>query len=219
MIKLYDYELSGNCFKVRQLLAWLKLPFERVPVDFHPGRAHKAPAFIDRINPLGQLPVLDDDGWLLRDAQAILVYLATRHDGTQRWYPEDARLRGEVAMWMATAEALTGTASAARLHLVFGFDADLAACQRGAHALLRVIDDHLAERASLGAAWLVGDRPTLADLACFPYAALAPEGDVELDAYPALRRWLWDFRHLPGFIGMAGVLAPQLIAPPGTPAG
>ena len=73
MIRLYDYELSGNCYKLRLLMHWLGLPFERIPVDFHPGRAHKSDAFVQNVNPLGQLPVLDDDGFVLRDAQAGLM--------------------------------------------------------------------------------------------------------------------------------------------------
>lgn len=208
MIRLYDYPLSGNCFKVRQLLAWLGLPCERVPVDFHPGRQHKSAAFLAEVNPLGQLPVIDDEGFVLRDAQAILVYLASRHDAAGRWYPDDPRLRGRIAMWFATADEITRTAAAARLHDAFGYaHLDVAACRRGAHAVFRVLDDHLAERASEGEAWLAGPHATLADLACFPYAALAGEGGIALDAYPALRHWIWNFRHLPGFIGMSGIFA------------
>jgi glutathione S-transferase len=210
MITLYDYALSGNCFKVRQLLAWLGLEWRSEPVDFHPGRAHKSPAFLARVNPLGQLPVIDDDGFVLRDAQAILVYLASRYESEPRWYPDDARLRGEIAMWFATADELTRTASAARLHDVFGYShLDIEACRRGTHAALRLLDDHLAERASGGDAWLSGPHATLADLACFPYAALAGEGGIALDEYPALRDWIWRFRHLPGFIGMSGIFAPD----------
>jgi glutathione S-transferase len=208
MITLYDYALSGNCFKVRQLLAWLGLDYRSVAVDFHPGRAHRSAAFLARVNPLGQLPVIDDDGFVLRDAQAILLYLASRYDAEGRWYPDDARLRGEIAMWFATADELTRTASAARLHDAFGYtELDIAACRRGAHAVFRVLDDHLAERASGGHAWLAGPHATLADLACFPYAALAGEGGIALDGYPALRHWLWRFRHLPGFTGMSGIFA------------
>lgn len=209
MIRLYDYAMSGNCFKVRQMLAWLGLDWVPVAIDFHPGRAHKAPEFVAQVNPLGQIPVIDDDGFVLRDAQAILVYLASRYDAAQRWYPADARLRGQVALWLATADEITRTASAARLHDGFGYVLDVEAARRGAHAIFRVLDDHLAERASLGAQWLVGDHATIADLACFPYVALAPEGGIPLDACPALRRWVWAVRHLPGFIGMPGIFAPE----------
>ena len=86
MITLYDYELSGNCYKVRLFLSILGIAPEIRTVDFYPGREHKSPGFL-KINPLGQLPVIDDDGLVLRDAQAILVYLAARYDASQRWYP------------------------------------------------------------------------------------------------------------------------------------
>lgn len=209
MIKLYDYELSGNCFKVRQLLAWLGVDYERVAIDFHPGREHKSARFIDELNPLGQIPVIDDDDFVLRDAQAIMVYLASRYDASRRWYPDDARLRGQITIWLATADEITRTASAARLHDALGYPFDIEACRSGARAVFRVLDDHLAERASAGFAWLVGGQPTIADLACFPYAALAGEGGIALDEFPALRRWIWDFRHLPGFVGMSGIFAPD----------
>ena len=208
-IRLYDYELSGNCFKVRQMLAWLGLAVERVPIDFYPGRQHKSAEFVERVNPLGQIPVIDDDGFVLRDAQAILVYLASRYDGTGKWYPKDPRHRGEVSMWLAMADEITRTASAARLHDMLGYDFDIEACRAGAHAAFRVVDDHLEERESAGMRWLVGDAPTIADLACFPYVALAHDGGIALDAFRALRQWVWEFRHLEGFIGMAGILAPN----------
>ena len=208
MINLYDYELSGNCFKVRQMLAWLGVEYQRVPVNFYPGREHKSPAFLDRINPLGQIPVIDDDGFLLRDAQAILVYLASRYDKARSWFPEEPKLRGQIAMWLAIADEITRTASAARLHDAMGYEFDISACRRGARAVFRVLDDHLAERATAGRCWLVGEHPTIADLSCFPYAALSLEGGISLDEYPALRRWIWDIRHLSGFVGMAGISPP-----------
>ncbi|MEZ2292653.1 glutathione S-transferase family protein [Variovorax sp. RCC_210] len=221
-MKLYDYPLSGNCFKVRQMLAWLGIDYQTVPVDFFPGREHKSPAFLAKVNPLGQLPVLDDDGFVLRDAQAILVYLASRYDAQRRWYPDDPKLRGQVAMWLATADDITRTASAARLHDALGYHhLDIEACRRGAREVFRVLDDHLAEQAEQagqaeraehagqagkGMRWLAssGD-PTIADLACFPYVALAGEGGISLDEFPALRNWVWNFRHVPGFIGMSGI--------------
>lgn len=208
MIKLYDYELSGNCFKVRQMLAWLGVPYTRVAVNFYPGREHKSTAFLAQVNPLGQIPVIDDDGFLLRDAQAILVYLASRYDTKHQWFPEDPKLRGQIAMWLATAEEITRTASAARLHDALRYDFDIEACRRGARAVFRVLDDHLAERASEGKRWLVGDAASIADLACFPYAALSLEGGISLDEFPALRHWIWDVRHLPGFVGMSGIAPP-----------
>ena len=207
-VKLYDYPLSGNCFKVRQMLAWLGVEYQTVPVDFFPGREHKSAAFLAHVNPLGQLPVLDDDGFVLRDAQAILVYLASRYDPHGRWYPQDPKLRGQIAMWLATADEITRTASAARLHDALGYHhLDIEACRDGARAVFRVLDDHLAEQAGAGLRWLASaPEPTIADIACFPYVALAGEGGVSLDEFPALRNWVWNVRHVHGFIGMSGIV-------------
>jgi len=209
-IRLYDYELSGNCYKVRLLLHWLGLAYTRIPVDFHPGREHRSAAFLTHVNPRGQLPVLEEGALRLPDAQAILVYLASCHDTQNRWYPQDAATRGRIALWLATADELTRTVSAARLHLGFGYPADLAACQAGGRAVLRLLDDQLAENRCHGLFWLVARHPTIADIACFPYAALAGEAGIDLMEFPALQAWIAALRHLPGFLAMPGVLDPAL---------
>lgn len=203
-IRLYNYELSGNCYKVRLMLALLGLPCERVPVNFYPGKEHKSPAFL-AINPLGQLPVIDDGEFRLRDAQAILVYLASRYDRGGRWYPDDAPARGRIALWLAVAEDITRSASAARLHDGFGYGFDIERCRRDAHDIFALMDDHLADAEMTGQHWLAAPHPTIADIACFPYAALAPEGGIALDGYPALRRWLGRMKDMPGFVGMPGI--------------
>ena len=143
MIRLYDYVLSGNCYKIRLFLSLLGLEWETRWIDFHPRRDHKSEWFLG-LNPLGQVPVIEDGDFRLRDAQAILVYLAAQYDESGEWYPTgDATNLGEVAMWLAFADGITATASAARLHdgLFFELDADRA--RSGAHALFRVLDEHL----------------------------------------------------------------------------
>ncbi|TWI62574.1 glutathione S-transferase [Pseudoduganella lurida] len=210
-MRLFDYELSGNCYKVRLMLHLLGTSYERHPINFHPGREHKAAWFLEQHNPLGQIPVLVDQGVSIRDAQAILVYLASRFDMTNQWYPADALIRARIQIWLATAEEITRTASAARLHDALGYAFDVEACRTGARAVFRLLDDHLAEQHSAGGRWLATPHaPTIADIACFPYVALAQEGGVSLDEFPAVRAWIADFRHQPGFMGMAGIMAPQL---------
>ncbi len=205
-MKLYDYELSVNCYKQRLLLSILGLDYERVPIDFFPGAEHKGEAF-RRINPLGHIPVLDDDGYVIRDASAISIYLATRYDDTGRWYPvANSRLLGEVASWMAFAEGTTNTASAARLHDTLGYDFDIDACRSGANDLFRHLDQHLWVREREGRSWLAdADHPTIADLAVFPDLVLAPQGGISLTPYPAARRWADRVRAIPGFTVMAGI--------------
>ncbi len=213
MIKLYDYELSGNCYKVRLLLGALSVPFERVELDFYPGREHKSARFL-AINPLGQLPVIDDGGFVLRDAQAILVYLATRYDASGLWCPrDDAAALARIVLWLGFAGDLTATAGAARLHDTMFYDADIDQCRAGAHALFRVLDEHLWFAEQQGQDWLCSTgHPTIADLACFPYVMLSEEGGIPRLPYPAIRRWADRVERIPRFTPMPGIF--NVPAPP-----
>ena len=206
MIKLYDYLLSVNCYKQRLLLSILDVPYETVDVDFYPGWEHKGTDF-KKINPLGHIPVIDDDGFVLWDAHAILIYLASNYDPAGTWYPtRDPRRLGEVASWLLFAEGTTNTASAARLHVNLGYDFDLEACQAGAHRLFRVLDEHLWFREQEGQEWVAsGPSPTIADIALFPDVVLSEEGGISRLDYPALRRWTEHVQRLPGFIDMPGM--------------
>ena len=206
MITLYDYELSGNCYKLRLFMNILNLDYQKIGIEFFPGKEHKGDAFL-AINPLGQLPVLDDDGFVLRDAQAILTYLAARYDPSGRWYPtRDAQSLGEVNMWLAFADGITGTASAARLHDLLQYELDADKARAGAHALFRILDERLWFSEHEDAGWICRcDHPTIADIACFPYVMLSDEGNISLLDYPALRRWTDRIKRLPGFLVMSGV--------------
>lgn len=206
MIRLHDYVLSGSCYKVRLFLSFLGVEYEAVPVDYYPGRAHRRPEFLD-INPLGQLPVLEDGGYRLRDAQAILVYLGAKYDASRLWYPETPEAQGEIAMWLSFAGGELMNASAARLHDMLSYDFDIDRVRAAAHAAFRVLDDHLTEAEIDGRDWIVGDRPTIADVACFPYVALSGDGGISHDGYHALRRWMARVKKLPGFVAMPGIFA------------
>lgn len=194
---LYDLEPSGNCYKVRLLASLLGAPLEIVPVDFL-GGAHKRPDFL-RLNPFGELPVLEEDGLVLRDSQAILIYLARRHGG-EAWLPSAARGEALVAQWLSTAanEVARGP-NDARLHDKFGYALDVARARADADRLLAIMDAHLATRD-----WLALDRPTVADVACYPYLSVAHEGGVEVSGYVGVARWMERVRALPGYVGMPG---------------
>jgi glutathione S-transferase len=206
MIKLYDYELSGNCYKLRLLMSFLGIDYETVPVDFYPGREHKSDWFL-KLNPLGQLPVIDDDGLVLRDAQAILVYLASKFDQSGTWYPRDnPALLGEINQWLAFADGITATASVARLHDALFYDFDIDAARAGAHRLFRILDEHLWFGEQEGRGWVCSaSQPTIADVACFPYIMLSEEGGIARQDYPAIRRWCDRVKRIKGFIVMSGV--------------
>ncbi len=205
-LTLYDYELSGNCYKLRLLMHILGVEHVKIPVDFHPGREHRSDWFL-AVNPLGQLPAIDDDGLVLRDAQAILVYLASKHDPSRLWLPRgDSGLLGEVVQWLAFADEITRTAAAARLHDGFFHDLDVEACRAGARSLFRILDEHLWFSEVERHGWICRARhPTIADIACFPYVALSEEGGISRQDHPAIRRWLDRVKRIPGFVAMPGI--------------
>ncbi len=197
-MKLYDLELSGNCYKVRLFLSLLDIKYELVPVDVV-AKQQKSPEFL-QLNPFGQVPVLEDGDLVLRDSQAILVYLAKKHGG-EAWFPSDAAGMAQVTQWLLTAanEIARGPADA-RVGTKFGFGINVDAAQKKAEPILSVIEQHLTQNQ-----WLALNRPTIADIACFPYIALAPEGGVMLDKYPAINQWCNSIKKLPNFIEMPGI--------------
>lgn len=196
--KLYDLELSGNCYKVRLLCSLLGVPLTLVPVDFMAGD-HKKPPVID-LNPFGELPVLQDGSVVVRDSQAILVYIARKWGG-ESWLPCDATGLAQVCAWLMVAEnEIARGPNDARLHDKFGFKLDVGLARAKSARVLDLMEVHLAKHD-----WLALDRPTIADVACMPYIALGHEGGVVLDRYPSVQAWVQRVKDLPGFIGMPAI--------------
>ncbi len=54
-------------------------------------------------------------------------------------------------------------------------------------------------------AWVALDHATIADIACCPYVGMAPQGEVSLDPYPAVRAWIARVKALPGYVPMPGL--------------
>ncbi len=194
-LKLYDLEPSGNCYKVRLMCAFLGVPLELVPVDFMAG-AHKQPPLID-LNPFGEIPILDDGGLILRDSQAILVYLARKYGGEQ-WLPTEATAMAKVFEWVMVGEnEIMRGPNDARLHDKFGYKLDIDLARQKAARILGLMEAHLKTNN-----WLALGRPTIADIACLPYVGIGHEGGVPLTDYPSIRSWIARMKQLPGFITM-----------------
>ena len=195
-IKLYGFPLSGHSHRAELMLSLLGLPSEFILVDLKQG-AHKTAGFTATINRFGQVPAIDDDGTVLADSNAILVYLATKY-GKGQWLPSDPVGQARVQRWLsAAAGQLHAGPATARLAVVFGADVDAAAAISRAHALLALMEQQLSETR-----FLAGEQPSIADIAFYTYVAHAPEGNVSLVDYPKVRAWLASIEALPGFVGM-----------------
>lgn len=196
-MRLYDNPISGNCYKIRLFLSLIGKEYESVPVDSLHGetREHHFLA----ISPRGLIPVLEESGTRIADSMAILVYLARRY--APEWLPETPLGMARVMEWLAIAadELQYGAAQARRIRKL-GVAGDLTRAQMHAESGLSLLDKRLEDHD-----WLSDARPTIADIACYPYVALVPEGGVPLDPYPPILAWMERIRQLPGYVGMAGV--------------
>ncbi|WP_397434946.1 glutathione S-transferase family protein [Pseudomonas chlororaphis] len=194
-IKLYNFPRSGHAHRVELMLSLLGLPFELVFVDLAKGE-HKQAAFL-ALNSFGQVPVIDDQGVVLADSNAILVYLAQKY-GQGRWLPSDPVGAARVQRWLSVAAGPIAFGPAvARLITVFGAQRNAEEAIARSHALLEVVEQELT-----ASPYLAGSEPTIADIAGYSYIAHAPEGNVSLADYPQVRAWLARIEALPGFVGM-----------------
>lgn len=193
-MKLYYYALSGHAHRAALFLSVAGLSHELIEVDLAAG-AHRQPEFL-ALNAFGEVPVLDDDGIIIADSLAILVY-AARKTGSSHWLPNDPVVEAQIQRWLSVAAGkIAYGACAARLITVFGapFNADEVIAR--AHATFVVMEQALENQR-----WIAGtDEPSIADIALYSYVERAPEGNVDLSGYPRIRAWLRQVESLPGFI-------------------
>ena len=196
---LYNSQLSGNCYKVRLLLAHLGLAYERREVSVT-DRSDR-PELLGDLNPALRVPTLVlDDGRPLAESDAILCYFA---EGTP-YLPDDRYERAQVLQWLFFEQySHEPNIAVVRFWVAIADapaqEAELEARRRGGHAALRAMEGHLAE----GRAFLVGERYTIADIALYAYTHVAPEGGFDLEPYPAVRAWLERVATQPDHVAMA----------------
>ncbi|MCY7295201.1 glutathione S-transferase family protein [Alteromonas sp. a30] len=195
-ITLHRHPVSGHAHRAELFLSLLGLDFTLQDVDLMKG-AHKQPDFL-ALNPFGQIPVLIDGDVTLFDSNAILVYLAKTYDKSGQWLPEEPVAAAQVQQFLSMAAGLLAYGPArARLITLFNapYDADATITQ--SHAFLTTFNAMLA-----GKEWLVGNHPTIADVAHYSYIAKAPEGNVDLSEYSNILDWLARIEALDGFVPM-----------------
>ena len=193
-IRIHSFPLSGHAHRVELFAGLAGIAHEVIRVDLAAGE-HKQPAFL-ALNPAGQVPVIEDGDTVVTDSNAILVYLARKF--APSYLPSDPKLEAEVQKFLtlAAGEIAFGPA-AARLITVFGAPFDPEFCKATAKKAFAKLEAHLD-----GRNFLVGGTPTIADVAIYSYTAHAPEGNVSLEPYPNIRRYLANVEALDGFVPM-----------------
>jgi glutathione S-transferase len=195
-VLLYNSQVSGNCYKVRLLLAHLGIPYEREELSVV-DRSNREDV-LGGLNPALRVPTLVlDDGRALAESGAILWYFG---EGT-RFVPEDGYDRAQVLQWMFFEQYDHEPAIAVtRFWLTYSGRAEAFADRleeriAAGHRALAAMEQHLSHHE-----YLVGNRMTLADIALYAYTHVAPEGGYELDGYPAIGAWLDRIAAEPGHV-------------------
>lgn len=193
-IKIHSFPLSGHAHRVQLFASVAGIAHEIIHVDL-PAGEHKQAPFL-ALNPLGVVPVIEDGDVVVHDSISILIYLARRY--APSFIPQDLQQEAEMHRFltMASGEISYGP-GAARLINVFKAPLDPVFAKATAEKALAKLEAHL-----IGLDFLVANKISLADFAIYSYVAHAPEGDVSLEPYPNVRRWLANVENLKGFIPM-----------------
>lgn len=200
-ILIYDHPLSGNCHKIRMFLSMLSLPYrlEFMNVLEHANQVD----WFGKLNPLRQIPVVVDDTFVVQDSQAILLYFALK-DGP-KWIEQTPEGMAAITEWLSfAAKEVSNGPQMARLYYLADENIDIRRAHAEGERVLAHLNAHLMRNM-----WLCLDRPTIADIAVFPYVALARQGKLPLDDCPAILDWINRIVALPGYIAMPGLPEPK----------
>jgi glutathione S-transferase len=194
---LYDSPVSGNCFKVRLLLAHLGIAYERRELDVV-DRSER-PELLGELNPALRVPTLVlDDGRPLAESDAIIFYLA---EGTP-YLPEDRYERAQVLQWLFF-EQYQHEPNIAVVRFWLGWapkppaEAEIEARRQAGYVTLDAMEKHLATRE-----FFVAERFTIADIALYGYTHVAHEAGFQMSGYPAIGAWLERVAAQPGHVPM-----------------
>ncbi|HEV7370298.1 glutathione S-transferase family protein [Arenibaculum sp.] len=198
-MRLFDMPDSGNCYKVRLMLALLGRRFERIVIDPDAGETRTAEFLA--LNPYGKVPVLEvSPGEFLPESNAILCHLA---EGTP-YLPAAGMDRARVMQWLFWEQYSHEPNIAVARHWLKHLEldearrAELAVRQEKGRAALEALERRLTE-----ADWLAAGRFTTADVALFAYTHVAPEGGIGLNPFPAVRAWIARVEDVPGFVPLS----------------
>ncbi|MFT4790064.1 MAG: glutathione S-transferase [Paraglaciecola sp.] len=193
-IRIHSFPLSGHAHRVHLFASVAGIAHQIVHVDL-PAGEHKQATFLT-LNPLGVVPVIEDGDAIVHDSISILIYLARKY--APAFIPEDLQQEAEMHRFLAmSAGEISYGVGAARLINVFNSPSDPVFAKATAEKALIKLEQQL-----VGRDFLVANKISLADFAIYSYVARAPEGDVSLEPYPNVRRWLTNIESLKGFVPM-----------------
>ena len=200
MILVHSTKASINGYKVRLLLSMLRVPYELVELDMYGGE-HKREPFLT-LNPFGQMPALTDGAFTIADSHACLVYVARKHDPSNKWLPIDAEGEAKVAEWLSKSanEVHQGPwMKRAKIRRPDAIKLSNEEIDARCDHILKLMDAHLAKRE-----WLARTWPTIADVSCFGPISMLKVSGYDTDRWPHVTQWLNRLKALPGMHDIDG---------------
>ncbi|MBP0020583.1 MAG: glutathione S-transferase family protein [Cyanobacteria bacterium SBLK] len=198
MLKLYQSQPSGNCYKIRLLLTQLDIPFEKIEIDIFKKESRTSEFLKKNLN--GRVPVVEtESGRFLPESNAILFYLS---EGTP-FFPDDRFERAQVMQWLFFEQyshepyIATSRYWISLLKKPEEYRQQLEQKREPGYAALRVMDEHLSDRE-----FFVGDRYTIADIALFAYTHVADEGNFDLLGFSKILAWIERIKARPKYISI-----------------
>jgi glutathione S-transferase len=198
MYRIYGDQRSGNCYKVKLMMALRGFAYEWIPVDILKGET-RSPEFLAK-NPNGKIPVLElEDGSFLWESNAILNYLG---EGSS-FLPSEPRLRTHVLQWQFFEQYSHEPYVAVARFIQFYLDmpeerrTEHAKMLKEGYKALDVMEQQLARTP-----YLAGDQYSIADIALYAYTHVAHEGGFDLTRYPAIQKWIQRVASHPAHVGM-----------------
>ncbi|EQA43676.1 glutathione S-transferase [Leptospira broomii serovar Hurstbridge str. 5399] len=190
---LYSHSISINSYRARLILNLLNLEFSEITVDLL--RSEQNEEQFKKINPLSQIPVLMENDITIWDSHAISIYLAEKY-GQDKWFPQNIQNRAAVLQWLFfDANELHNGIGLARVHYKFKIGKDGETYQKRGKKALSVLNDRLENRD-----WIELNKPTLADVSCFPFCAVSKDAKIDINEYTNVQKWMERFSNLENFV-------------------
>jgi glutathione S-transferase len=192
--RLYCFAESGNAYKAALMLELSGCAWSAVRVDYFQGET-RGERFRESVNELGEVPVLEHRGRKLAQSGAILTYLAER---TGKFGADTEEEKLEILRWILF-DNHKFTSYYATLRFLVGLqksgDPAVIEFLRGrVLGTFKIVDKHLATRP-----FIVGERPTIADLSMVGYQYFDEETTIDRGAFPNILAWTRRIAALPGW--------------------
>lgn len=199
-MKLYGHPFSSNVRRVQMLCEECGIQYQYETVDLMKGEQY-SPQFL-AINPNAKVPVIDDDGFVLWESQAIMRYLADKHEAST-WYPMEPKARARVDAWLDWNQTRLGQEAGkiAFNVLILGDKGDKQKIEEGKKSLTKILP--VLEGALSAQSYICGNQPTLADFAFVPNFAYLEMCQYDLGEYPAVSKWYQTMKSRKSFAATA----------------